>query len=157
LKQEAFHRKHIFFELTTLVHYYSEAKEFLGRGYYLDSLHRVHQSLHHMGRLTVLQAGEQPATLLWRQVRSIDSSVYKLYEELSTSEEPLDKRIELFLLALDFSILSKFEMAVEFLVEILKNRKEGWTIEEILMELSVHEWSFEIISILDKMEKRSLI
>ena len=97
LENRFVYRKNMFFEFTKLVLRYSEAKDFLKRGSFLDSLYSVHQSLHHSARLAVLEIGETPKVLLWEQVKEIDSSVYRLYEELLTSSEPLDKRIELFL------------------------------------------------------------
>ncbi|RKD21009.1 hypothetical protein BEP19_15110 [Ammoniphilus oxalaticus] len=157
LEREAVHSERIFVEFTKIVHLYSEAKQLLKKGYFLDSLHRVHQSLQHMARLTVLEVGQQPDMLLWKQVKVIDSSVYKLYEELSTSKEPLDKRIELFLLALDFLVLSKLEKGVAFLLDLLASRKEAWTIEEILTHPHINDRSFEMISILERMEKKALV
>lgn len=150
-------RENIFLEFAMLVRRYLEAKELLKKGSFLDSLYRVHQSLHHSARLAVLETGEEPDLLLWEQVKEIDSSVYKLYEELITSREPLDKRIELFLLALEFSILSKLDHSVEFLLSLLKSRREPWTINEIVNHPSISDPSLELTFILEKMVNRSLL
>lgn len=157
LEEELFQKKNIFREFIKLVCRYTEAKEFLKQGYFLDSLNSVHQSLHHSARLAVLEVGERPRLNLWEQVRVIDSSVYKLYEELSTSTEPLDKRIELFLLALDFSVLSRLENGVEYLLDVLRSRKEPWTLEEIMEQSFINAHAHAMKSILDKMVKRSLL
>ena len=149
--------KDIFFEFTKLVRRYLEAKELLKKGSFLDSLYRVHQSLHHSARLAVLEVGEEPDLLLWEQVKEIDSSVYKLYEELITSREALDKRIELFLLALEFSISSKLDHSVEFLLMLMKTRKEPWTINEIVNHPSINDPTVELAFILEKMVNRSLL
>lgn len=151
------HKKNKFIEYARLVRRYAEAKEYLKKGYLLDSLNSIYQSFHHWARLAVLDAGESPDTTLWEQLKEIDPSVYRMYEELATSKEPLDKRIELFLLALDFSMLSKMESCVPFLLDILSSRKGPWTVEEILDHPSIADRSFDIFLLLEKMAKRSLI
>lgn len=156
-KHSLSHKKNKFIEVAGLVRRYAEAKEYLKKGYLLDSLNSIYQSFHHWARLAVLEAGESPETTLWEQLKEIDPSVYRMYEELATSKEPLDKRIELFLLALDFSILSKMESCVPFLLEILSSRKGFWTVEEILDHPSIDDRSFDIFLLLERMAKRALI
>lgn len=156
-KNSLSHKKNKFIEYARLVRRYAEAKEFLKKGYLLDSLNSIYQSFQHWARLAVLDAGEPPETTLWEQLKKIDPTVYRMYEELATSTEPLDKRIELFLLALDFSMLSKMEGCVPFLLDILSSRKGSWTVEEILDHPSIADRTFDIFLLLEKMAKRSLI
>lgn len=151
------HRKHIYVEFARFFMAYMEAKEFLKNGHLLDSYNSVHQSLHHWARLAVIEVGERPELTVWEQLKTIDPSVYKLYEELATSQEPLDKRIELLLLALDFSVLSRMESCVQFLLDILRSRKEPWTVEEIIEQSDLADQKINVHLLLEKMLKRSLI
>ncbi|MBP1930262.1 nucleotidyltransferase-like protein [Ammoniphilus resinae] len=152
-----YYQKRIYIEFAGVVRKHSEAKEFLKEGHMLDSFNSTLQCLHHWARLAIMEAGEHPETTVWEQLKTIDPTVYKLYDELVTSKEPLDKRIELLLLALDFTVLSKMEYCVQFILDILKSRKAPWTVEEILMHPSIADRNFDLLLLLEKMSKRSII
>ena len=70
----------------------------------MDAYHHVVKSLHHLARLAVIENGLFPEVTVWSQVKKIDPAIYKLYEELIMSEEPLEKRLELLFLASEFFI-----------------------------------------------------
>ncbi len=156
-KKVADHRKLIYIEFSRIVSAYMEAKEYLKEGHLLDSYTRIHQSLQHWAKLVIMEVGERPGMTVWEQLREIDPSVYKLYEELVTSQEPLDKRIELLLLALDFSVLSQMENCVQYMLDILGSREHPWTTQEILEHPAIAEPAIDVELLLSKMQKRSLI
>lgn len=149
--------KQIFIEFSRFFMAYMEAKEFLKNGHLLDSYNSVHQSLHHWARLAIIEVGERPELTVWDQLKSIDPSVYKLYEELATSQEPLDKRIELLLLALDFSVLSRMESCGQYILNLLKSRQDPWTVEEIIEHTDLVDEKIDVHLLLEKMLKRSLV
>ncbi|HJV45573.1 MAG TPA: nucleotidyltransferase-like protein [Bacillota bacterium] len=151
------YKKKIFLDFAAFVRKYMEAKEFLGSGHLLDSFNSILQSLNHWARLAILGVGEHPETTVWEQIKVIDPSVYKLYEELVTSIEPLDKRVELLLLALDFAVMSMMERCVAFVLDILRSKDTPWTVAEILDHPSIADPNFDLFLLLEKMVKRSLI
>ncbi|WP_134699865.1 hypothetical protein [Ammoniphilus sp. YIM 78166] len=156
-KKVSDHRKQIYVEYSRLVSAYMEAKEYLKEGHLLDSYNSIHQSLQHWAKLVIMEVGERQGMTVWEQLREIDPSVYKLYEELVTSQEPLDKRIELLLLALDFSVLSQMENCVQFMLDILSSREHPWRMQEIIEYPAIAELSIDVELLLRKMQKRSLI
>ncbi len=79
-----------------------DGKLFFDHQQYLDAYNHVIHSLHHLGRLSVIEKGFHPEVTVWNQVKHIEPEIYKLYEELITSEETLDKRLELLFLVSDF-------------------------------------------------------
>ena len=91
-------------EFSKLVRGYMEGKTFFEQGNYMDAYHHVVKSLHHLARLAVIENGLFPEVTVWSQVKKIDPAIYKLYEELIMSEEPLEKRLELLFLASEFFI-----------------------------------------------------
>jgi hypothetical protein len=156
-QQSLSHKKQIYIEFTRFFKGYLEAKDFLHNGLLLDSFSSIIQSLHHWAKLAIIEEGEHPEKTVWEQIKVIDSSVYKLYEELVTSTEPLPKRIELLLLALDFNVLSKMEKCVQFILDILKSRETPWTVAEVLAHPDIADPDFDVSLFFDKMVKRSLV
>ncbi|KMR35055.1 hypothetical protein EY05_14905, partial [Staphylococcus aureus] len=71
---------------------------------YLDAYNHVVHALHHLARLAIIENGFHPEITVWNQVKQIEPEIFKLYEELLTSEESIEKRLELLFLASDFLI-----------------------------------------------------
>ena len=61
--------------------------------------------------VAVIENGLFPEVTVWSQVKKIDPAIYKLYEELIISDEPLEKRLELLFLASEFFIHNRTLMA----------------------------------------------
>jgi hypothetical protein len=153
----AFHQRTICIEFTRFLRNYTEAKEYLGRGQLLDAYNYMFHALHHWARLSIIEAGEVPETVIWQQVSKIDYSIFKLYEELITTVDPLEKRIELLLLASEFSVISKMEECSRFLLTIMKTRSEPWSVNELLHHPELQGVQFDLILLLEKLVKRSLL
>lgn len=136
LKQEfqeyPFHGRNIKMglEFSQLVRDYMEGKTFFEQGNAMDAYHHVVKSLHHLARLAVIENGLVPEVTVWSQVKKIDPAIYKLYEELITSEEPLEKRLELLFLASEFFIHNRTIDGARHLMDVLAGR-ELWTIQEL--------------------------
>jgi len=154
---ESLQKKFICREYSRLLRFCHEAKERLQRGVALDAYHSLIQSLHSWARLIVYEAGEHPQTALWSQVKQMDASVYKLYEELSYNAEALEKRIELLLLAMEFWITSRMKDSVRFLIEVMEKKNGPWSLQELMNHPLIQEAEIEIPLIVDKMVQRSLI
>lgn len=117
-------------QFSKLIRRYLEGKEYFDKGSYLDAYNHVVDSLHHLGRLSIIDSGLYPEVTVWGQVKKIEPAIYKLYEELVTSHEPIEKRLELLFLASEFLIHSRTRDGACHILEVMK-KKEAWTIQEL--------------------------
>lgn len=132
-------------QFSKLIRRYLEGKEFFERGEFLDAYSHVVESLHHLGRLSVIDSGIYPEVTVWAKVKLIEPAVYKLYEELIMSNESLEKRLELLFLASEFMINNRTRDGAEHIVETMLS-KETWTIQELHdhPELSYYSTDLEV-------------
>ena len=132
-------------QFSKLIRRYLEGKEFFERGEYLDAYNHVVDSLHHLGRLSVIDSGLYPEVTVWSQVKKIEPAVYKLYEELVMSSETLEKRLELLFLASEFLINSRTHDGAHHILEVMLTRP-SWTIQELHdhEELSYYSTDLEV-------------
>ena len=132
-------------QFSKLIRRYLEGKEFFERGDYLDAYNHVIDSLHHLGRLSVIDSGLYPEVTVWAQVKKIEPAVYKLYEELVMSNETLEKRLELLFLASEFLINARTHDGAQHIVETMLS-KSIWTIQELHEheELSYYSTDLEV-------------
>ncbi len=132
-------------QFSKLIRRYLEGKEFFERGEYLDAYNHVVDSLHHLGRLSVIDSGLYPEVTVWSQVKKIEPAVYKLYEELVMSSETLEKRLELLFLASEFLINSRTHDGAHHILDVMLTRP-SWTIQELHdhEELSYYSTDLEV-------------
>jgi hypothetical protein len=119
-------------EYSRYLQHYLEAKELAQQELLEDAFHSVSNALNGWARLAVLEAGEEIGPSVWLQVKNVDVSIYKLYEELILGKEPLAKRIELLLLPIEFSIVSNIRSYTGFLLDVLSSEPRPWTIEDLM-------------------------
>jgi Nucleotidyltransferase-like/Helix-turn-helix domain len=133
-------------EFAKLIRRYMDGKAFFENKQYLDAYNDILHSLHHLGRLSLIEKGFHPEVTVWKQVKQIEPDVFKLYNELVTSEEALEKRLELLFLASDFLIHSRTEMGMDHLIEVLKEKK-FWSFNEVLShpELKLYSIDLEVL------------
>lgn len=133
-------------EFAKLIRRYMDGKAFFESKQYLDAYNDILHSLHHLGRLSLIEKGFHPEVTVWKQVKQIEPDIFKLYNELVTSEEELEKRLELLFLASDFLIHSRTEMGIDHLIEVLKE-KEFWSFNEVLShpELKLYSIDLEVL------------
>lgn len=117
-------------EFSLFMKRYLQCKDFLLADQVLDAYSSVLRAIHHWARIAVIEEGVHPEITVWQQVRHFNPGVYKLYEELTASPETLRQRVELVLLACEFSVMSKMESCCSLLIRIL---------EEVGQPMSVHE------------------
>lgn len=133
-------------ELSRLVRAYMEGKKFYEQENYLDAYNHVVNSLHHLARLAVIEKGLFPEVTVWTQVKRIDPAIYKLYEELIQSEEPLEKRLELLFLASEFFIHNRTANGARHLLEVM-SMKESWEVQDLHEheELKLYSTELEVL------------
>ncbi|MED4752764.1 hypothetical protein [Brevibacillus choshinensis] len=154
---DSLQKKLICREYSHLVLFFHEAKEWLQQGLTLDAYHAFVQALHAWARLIVYEMGEHPQAALWVQVKRLDSSVYRLYEELSMNAETLEKRIELLVLAIEFAVTSRMKESVRYLMELMETKVGPWRLQELMNHPAVQAADIQIPSLIDKMVQRSFI
>jgi len=134
-----------------------EAKELLRQNRTFDAYYAVLNALHSWARLVLFEAGEMPFPDLWKKVKQVDSSIHKLYEELISGPEALEKRIELVMLPSEFSIMSKMRGCTKLITDILQSHQRPWLLSELENHPDVVKAKIDLSLLLDKMVKKSLI
>ncbi|MEK4627194.1 MAG: nucleotidyltransferase-like protein [Solibacillus sp.] len=132
-------------QFAKLIRRYQEGKEFFDGGHHLDAYNHVIASLHHLGRLSIIDSGNYPEVTVWAQVKRNDPAIYKLYEELVMSNESLEKRLELLFLAGEFLINSRTNDGAQHILETMLTQPT-WTIQELHdhPELSYYSTDLEV-------------
>lgn len=130
-------------EFAKLIRHYLEGKVCFEETNYLDAYNHVVESLHHLARLAVLDAGLYPEVTVWSQVKQIDPEIYKLYKELITSEESIQKRLELLFLASEFLIHSHTADGARHIISVMA-KKDFWTIQELHEQEELKNYSVDL-------------
>ncbi|QWU15467.1 Nucleotidyltransferase-like [Paenibacillus sophorae] len=147
----------LFIEFARFLHMYVKSKRYLQAGCIMDSYNCILMALYHWARMEVGEAGHYPTPAVWEQVKSLNNSVYKLYEELTISGETMDQRIQLVQLACEFSLVSKMGDCCKWFLDLLEERKGPWSIEELLELSELKYVEAELPFVLRKLASRSLI
>lgn len=144
-------------EFARFLHGYVKAKRHLQNACVLDACSSLMTALHHWARVEVGESGAYPLPAVWEQVQGVNNSVPKLYEELTVSSETLEQRVQLVLLACEFSIMSKMADCCGLLMRVLGSRQEPWSVEELLEIPAFDHLQAELPVVLQKMVYRSLV
>ncbi|MBD7908656.1 nucleotidyltransferase-like protein [Sporosarcina gallistercoris] len=143
-------------ELAKLVRRYMEGKSFFEQHHYMDAYHHAVQSLHHLARLAVIEKGILPEVTVWSQVKKIDPSIYKLYEELIMSDEAIEKRLELMFLASEFFIHNRTEYGARHILEVM-SQKETWRIQELHEHEELKMYSVDLEMLIEFLIEKNII
>lgn len=119
-------------EFAKLIRRYKDGKALFENGQFLDAFNFVVHSLHHLGRLAVMERGFYPEVTVWNQVKQMEPQIFKLYKELISSEETLEKKLELLFIASEFLIYSRTDIGSQHLLEVMESKDEPWTIAELM-------------------------
>jgi hypothetical protein len=145
-------------EFSLFLKRYMQCKEHLQAEQILDAYSSILRAIHHWARIAVLEAGVHPETTVWQQVRKFNPGIHKLYEELTASPETLKQRVELVLLACEFSVMSKMESCCSLLIRILEEAEEPLGIEELIGHpLLKGQASSNLPLMLGKLARKALI
>jgi hypothetical protein len=144
-------------EFSHFLRRYLQSKEYLQNGHLLDAYSSILESLHHWARIVIIEEGCHPEVTVWNQVRKINPGVYKLYEELTLSGETLEQRVQLVLLACEFSVMSKMGHCCVMLTRILQSRELPWSLADLLEYPDLKELNLDISLILKKLAQKALI
>ncbi|WP_211749939.1 nucleotidyltransferase-like protein [Paenibacillus sp. Marseille-Q4541] len=150
-------KQKIFYEFSCFLKTYVEAKRWLADGQVIDAYQCVLKSLKHWARIVVIEKGIPPERAVWTQIRDMDRAVYKLYDELTSSKETLEQRVELTLLACEFSVMSKMESSSELLIEVLRKSNQPVSLAELMAHHELQYIHEELPLMLRKLVHRSII
>lgn len=143
-------------EFAKLIRRYLDGKAFFETGQYLDAYNHIVHSLHHLGRLAIIEDGFHPELTVWNQVKQIEPEIYKLYEELVMSEETIEKRLELLFLASEFLIYSRTNTGASHLLEILESRSI-WSMDDICTHPEVIPYGVDISIFIEYLIEKDII
>jgi hypothetical protein len=144
-------------EFSRFVCTYLQAKQDIREGQVLDAYANVLSSLHYWARILLVEEGMHPELTVWEQMLRVNIGVYKLFEELTTSAETLEQRVQLVLLACEFSVLNKMKSSCSLLIRLVESRTEAWAPAELLRHPSLSGLSLDISVLLHKLVKRGCI
>nr|WP_272506028.1 nucleotidyltransferase-like protein [Natronobacillus azotifigens] len=144
-------------EFAKLTRSYREAKQLFAGGHTLDTYNKVLSSLHSLGRLAIIEKGYHPELVVWSQLKRIDPATYKLYEELLTSDEEMEKRLELMLLAIDFAISGRTKVASKHLLDVMRTKKETWAFGDLKIHPSVEPYQLDLSMMMDYLIEKNFI
>lgn len=144
-------------EFSSFLGSYTEAKLCLQEDHLLDGYNCILKALHHWARIVIIEHGVQPDVMVWHQVRQLNVGVYKLYEELTMSGETLKQRIELVLLAAEFSVMSKMSVCCAPLLRIIGGREQSWSADELSAHPELEGVRGRTSLLLSKLVKKGLL
>ncbi|MBM7565317.1 nucleotidyltransferase-like protein [Paenibacillus sacheonensis] len=136
---------------------YLQAKQDLQDNNLLDAYSNILAALNHWAHIAFIEKGVHPELGIWRQMRRFNPGIYKLYEELTVSPETLEKRVQLVLLACEFSVMSKMKSSCGLLLSILESREEPWSIMELQQHSMLSELHMDLSLLLQKLVKRGYV
>ncbi len=143
-------------EFAKLIRRYIDGKAFFDNDQYLDAYNHVVHALHHLARLAVIENGFHPEITVWNQVKQIEPEIFKLYEELITSDESIEKRLELLFLASEFLIHSRTKVYASHLLAVMQE-KERWTINELLCNPDLENYGVDLGILLEFLTEKHFI
>ncbi|MNY20460.1 hypothetical protein D3C86_1539390 [compost metagenome] len=144
-------------EFSYFLRKYLQSKEYILDDHILDAYNNILEALHHWARIVIVEDGYHPEITVWRQIRAINPGVYKLYEELTMSKETLKQRVQLVLLACEFSVMSKMEHCCEAFIQILRESDQPLSSDELQRHSRLVEVKSELPLLLNKLVKKGLI
>lgn len=146
-----------FKEFAHFLEKYVRAKQHYSNERFMDAYLAIIEALLHYARIELIEHGIRVETDIWEQLRPLNSVVYKLYEQLSTSQETIEQRVELVLLACEFFVMSKLADCSSLLLDVLRSRSEPWSVGELMMNPKLAHVREELPIVLRKLVYRSLV
>ncbi|TSB45179.1 nucleotidyltransferase-like protein [Alkalicoccobacillus porphyridii] len=149
--------KKLTIQFAKLLRRFEEGKTLFQQGFILDGFSNLFHALHHLARMAVIKDGFYPEVTVWEQVKKIEPEIHKLYQEALNSEEALDKRIELLILALGVAIHSKLELGASHFLEQLRSIEGEATISEMLSLPEVQEYRIDLELMLNTLVEKGCV
>lgn len=146
-----------FIEFAGFLRTYLQAKQDLSDGNLLDAYSHILTALHHWAHIVLIEEGRHPELTVWKQMRRVHPGVYKLYEELTASPETLEQRVQLVMLACEFSVMNKMKCCCSILLNLMNTREEPWSIGELQTHPVLSELQVDLSLVIQKLVKRAYL
>lgn len=146
-----------FIEFAGFLRTYLQAKQDLLDGNLLDAYSHILTALHHWAHIVLIEEGRHPELTVWKQLRRVHPGIYKLYEELTASPETLEQRVQLVMLACEFSVMNKMKSCCSILLDLISSREEPWSIGELQAHPLISELRVDLSLVIQKLVKRSYL
>ncbi|MBU5354604.1 hypothetical protein KQI74_20115 [Paenibacillus barcinonensis] len=147
----------LFHEFTSFLRMYVEARRHMQQGHVVDAYYDALKALGNWARIVLIEQGMYPDHAVWTHIQQLDRALWKLYQELTVSSETLEQRVELILLACEFSVMSKMEECSELLLRVIRSRKEPWSIHELVHHPQLRFVREDLPLVLRKLVLRSIV
>jgi hypothetical protein len=144
-------------EFAAYIRTYLQAKQDIQDGNLLDAYTNILAGLHNWAHIALIEEGQHPELTVWRQLRRVHPGIYKLFEELTTSAETLEQRVQLVLLACEFTVMSKMKSCCSLLLRTLASREEPWSIMELHQHPTFLDLHVDLSLVLQKLANRSFV
>jgi hypothetical protein len=136
---------------------YLQSKQDLKDGQILDAYSHILTSLHHWAHIALIEEGMHPELTVWVQMRNVNPGIYKLYEELTTNQETVEQRVQLVILACEFSVLTKMKSSCALLLRLIGTRAEGWSVSELMRHPELEGLKLDLSLLLQKLAKKGYL
>jgi hypothetical protein len=144
-------------QFTKMLRRFEEGKTLFQNGHFFDAFSNMMHALHHLARLSVIQHGFYPEVTVWEQVRHIEPSTYKLYQELLKSEESLEKRIELLILATELAIHSKTLTGSQHFLSLIQGSDNLFLISDLMSITETEDYRVDLELLVRHLVEKELI
>jgi hypothetical protein len=144
-------------EFSHFLRRFLQCKEYLNKGHHLDAYTNIMEALFHWARLSIIDQGAHPEVTVWEQVKTFNPGIYKLYEELIDSDESLEQRVRLVLLACDFNVMSKMAYWCELLIQVLQSRNAPFAATELKYHERLRPLHTDLTLVLRQLASRGII
>ncbi|MDQ0258116.1 hypothetical protein J2S74_005581 [Evansella vedderi] len=144
-------------EFSKLIRRFKDGKSLYYEGHYLDAYNQIVHALHHLARLSIIEHGFYPEVTVWQQVKQIEPEIFKLYSELVTGNETIEKKLELLLLANEFGLMTKTKLGSAHILDLMREKNEPWTIEEIKQEVGMNDYSLDLSILLEYLIQKGYV
>ena len=153
----AFRKSKLLEQFSLFLKSYTQSKQCLLDGHLLDAYSSVTEALQHWARIAVIEEGFYPEKRIWTQVRKLNPGVYKLYEELTSNNETVEQRVQLILLACEFSAMSKMETCCAALLDVLRAHPYPLSVLELASMPELAGLNIDLPLLLSKLARKMLV
>ncbi|ARK29038.1 nucleotidyltransferase-like protein [Halalkalibacter krulwichiae] len=144
-------------QFTKTLRRFEEGKTLFQNGHLLDAFSNMMHALHHLARLSVIEHGFYPEVTVWEQVKHIEPSTYKLYQELLKSEESLEQRIELLILATELAVHSKTLSGANHFLSLISDSERRYSISDLMDIVETEDYRVDLELLVRHLVSRGLI
>jgi hypothetical protein len=144
-------------EFSSLLRFVAEGRAELQREQLLDAYVALQQGLQHWARLAALEGGLFPRPKIWHQIQAVAPEVVKLYKELVEGRDSLKQRLQLVLLAAEYSTLTNLDRYCAYLLKLIGDGHGKCSLQQLASRLQTEQLELDVPLLIQELVKRSLV